>query len=334
MQKSIFKHSSKSLSKEELKQLYSDINLYYRDNASFLANALLDSSLITRTKQKKYTCKIIKCGNHYQVYYYNYLKIKNNDNIEKMKDFKIIDEDFLFKKENFKKKSDLKYIEFKNINRTKFQMQRLVKANEDKFKTFITLTFERGALATSTETANKYFQNWTRQVRRYLNKHNKEFYYIAVPEYQKKREKKYGIPVIHYHILCNLEINSDIIIPQKKFTEKQLLKMSIKKRKKCYDVKYWSYGFSSVYSVKDINVVGYMSKYMTKEIDHRLFGRRRYFYSLNLDKPEVLYVDDTDFISYETTVLNFVNLFCNKKYEKNYLDKFGNEIKFIEYDIK
>lgn len=334
MQNSFYKHSSKWLSNEELKKLYSDLNLYYREKASELGDCLLDSSLITRTKTQKYTHKIIKCGDIYQVYYYNNSRSIKNNQFEKIRNSHIpIDENFLYKKENYERKNELKYIEFKNINRTKFQMQRLVKANQSLFKSFITLTFENGAVAPSTEKANKYFQNWVRQVKRYLKTKNKDFYYIAVPEYQKKREKKYGVPVIHYHILTNLEINSDIIIPQKKFTENQLMEMSREKRKKCYDVKYWSYGFSSVYSVKDINVVGYMSKYMTKDIDNRLFGRRRYFYSLNLNKPEVLYVDINNSQSLETSFLNFVNLFCNKTYEKTYLDKFGDEINFAEYKL-
>ena len=41
-------------------------------------------------------------------------------------------------------------------------------------------------------------------------------------------------------------------------------------------------------------VVGYISKYMTKDIDDRLFGHRRYFYSRNLEIPKESFVDMDD----------------------------------------
>ena len=41
--------------------------------------------------------------------------------------------------------------------------------------------------------------------------------------------------------------------------------------------------------MKDINIIGYLSKYMTKDIDNRLFGKRRYLYSQNLVKPKTYF---------------------------------------------
>ena len=37
-------------------------------------------------------------------------------------------------------------------------------------------------------------------------------------------------------------------------------------------------------------VVGYIAKYMTKDIDNRLFNRHRYFYSRNLIVPTTMYL--------------------------------------------
>ena len=75
----------------------------------------------------------------------------------------------------------------------------------------------------------------------------------------KKKRKKFGFRVIHYHLLTNLEIgiDNDIIIPQ--LTKKINMMLSI-----------GIMVFSSVFSMKDINIIGYLSKYMTKDIDNRL----------------------------------------------------------------
>lgn len=273
-----------------------------RDTHVSLASLLLDSSLIKESKKICYQIKLIRVGEYYQLYYYNRLKIKKDKNLEEIK--KKIDNDFLIKKDNYIDKPEKKIIEEKNINRSKFQFQRLVRTNESKFKTFITLTFKENI--TDVKEANYQFKKWVIAIRQL----KKDFLYIGVPEFQKRG-------AVHYHLLTNLDIkeNHNIIIPQKN-------------NKNCYDVKFWSYGFSSVFDVKNINVVGYMSKYMTKSCDNRLFAHRRYFYSRNLEKPEEFYLDtrkDFDFTLIADLLSN-----SNVTYENSYLDKFGDVIDFIE----
>ena len=273
-----------------------------RDTHVALASLLLDSSLIKESNKVCYQIKLIRVGEYYQLYYYNRLKIKKDKNLEEIK--KKIDNDFLIKKDNYIDKPEKKIIEEKNINRSKFQFQRLVRTNESKFKTFITLTFKENI--TDVKEANYQFKKWVIAIRQL----KKDFLYIGVPEFQKRG-------AVHYHLLTNLDIkeNHNIIIPQKN-------------NKNCYDVKFWSYGFSSVFDVKNINVVGYMSKYMTKSCDNRLFAHRRYFYSRNLEKPEEFYLDtrkDFDFTLIADLLSN-----SNVIYENSYLDKFGDVIDFIE----
>ena len=77
-------------------------------------------------------------------------------------------------------------------------------------------------------------------------------------------------------------------------------------------------------------IIGYISKYMTKDIDARLFSHHRYYYTRNLKRPIVNY-------------LNFDNKkhldFYNKKiinkniiYSSEYIDIFNNEkIAFREF---
>lgn len=279
---------------------------------------LLDSSLNIATKRKSYMIKIIRVGEYIQAYYYNKLKMIDDKNLEP--NIKI-DNDYLFKKQNFYRKSELKVIQYKNIMRSKFKLQRLVKANEDKFKTFITLTFAENV--TDLEYANKKFATWRTKIQSI----KKDFLYVCVPEFQKRG-------AVHYHLLTNLDIkeNPDIIIPQTNFTEKQLETMSEEERAHCYDVKYWSYGFTRVDDLTTLtdNVVGYISKYMTKNIDNRLFGRNRYLSSRNgLIFPEEVYLnpnEDQDFY----ILLDIVNNY-EQKYTNKYLDIDGDVIDFIEY---
>lgn len=315
--------------------------------------SLLDSSLISATNFKTCTHKIVQFGDYIQVYDFNEFKMKKNNDLIKMKDkdynieqicldiennnlyddntytgsiLKYINEtreEVELENNNKKiKENKLKQIELKNINRSKFEMQRIVKANEDIFKTFITLTFKENL--TDIGSANKKFANWRTLIKRNFP----EFSYVCVPEFQKRG-------AVHYHLLTNLDINenSNIIIPQKDFNEKQLKKMNSKQRSKCYDVKYWNKGFSSVFSVKDINIVGYLSKYMTKDIDNRLWGKRRYLYSQNLKTPTTLYLDletadINDFLTYYGTIVDY-----ELKHDSVYCDKFGQAILFKEFKL-
>ena len=202
------KHTSKkTLTNSERQQMYSDIRLYKEiQKQNFIqdvndgvrecvALSLLDSSLISATKNK-YQTKIISCGDYIQVYYFNKTKTKKDKNlslIDKQKK-KIIDNDFLFKEENFYKKDEPKTIEYKNIMRSKFNLQRIVKSNENDFITFITLTFKDNI--TNIEFANKKFHSWRTKIKSIFP----NFKYVCVPEFQKRG-------AVHYHLLTNIEIN-------------------------------------------------------------------------------------------------------------------------------
>jgi len=268
---------------------------------------LLDSSLIIPTKitgNKKYNFKLVICGDYLQLYKFNKDKLKKDINLEKDKE-KNIDINYLFKEANYSRKEDKKIIEYKNIMRSKFQLQRLVKSNENVFKTFITLTFKENIK--DIKYANKKFDIWRTKIK----STKKDFLYVCVPEFQKRG-------AIHYHLLTNLDIkeNPNLIIPQNN-------------KKNQYDVKYWSYGFTSVFAMQDINVVGYISKYMTKDIDNRLWGHRRYLSSRDLIQPIETYLDldnDLDFV-YLLEKISETNI----TYKNQYLDYFGDTIDFIEY---
>lgn len=300
------KRSSHNYCSREEEKIYQE---EYRDflieqkGVKHLDALLLDSSLISTTKNKTYYFKIIDCGDYKQIYYYDNIKIKKDKNLEKH-----IDNDYLFKKQNINRKNEKQYIEYKNINRSKFNLQRLVKANEQEFKTFITLTFEENV--TDIEVANRKFRYWRDSMQRVF----KEFKYVCVPEFQKRG-------AVHYHLLTNLQIgvHTDLIIPQTN-------------KKSQYDVKYWNNGFSSVFDLKDMNVVGYISKYMTKDIDNRLFGKRRYFNSKNLLIPTEYYINCENDLEFEY-ILDIVNNY-EEVYSNGYLDLNKEVVYFREYKIR
>ena len=264
--------------------------------------SLLDSSLIIRYNsnyfdyepKKLYNCKLIKCGNYLQVYFFKDKHAKNKKGIENN----------LIKEKNIHRVGEEKYIEFKNIIRAKLNLQRLVKANEDIFKTFVTLTFEENIR--DIKEANKIFNNWLTNIRK---RKKKDFAFVCVPEYQKRG-------AIHYHLMTNVDINdTSVIIPQKKRTKKT------KNLKHLYDVIYWNKGYSNVFPLSDIdNVTAYITKYMTKDIDNRLFGSRKYHYSRNLIKPSEEILDISEFKDFEylKKLTNNSELVFSNNYKNSY----------------
>lgn len=277
---------------------------------------LLDSSLITATNKVEYDMKIVQCGDYVQVYKFRRKKLVDKD-LELLEDSKKdkieFDELNLFKEENLKTKDNLKTIEYKNITRSKFQMERLIKTNENVFKTFITLTFAENI--TDINVANKKFHIW----RTYMKKVNKEFLYVAVPEFQKRG-------AVHYHLLINIDYtNFDCLSKE----ERKIWDRNDKKWQIGRDVKGWSYGHNMAIDLKDMNVATYLSKYMTKDIDNRLYGHRRYLNSQNLNKPHESYIDLSNIKHYEY----FDKILKEKEvvYTNSYVDYFGDEVNFFEF---
>lgn len=270
---------------------------------------ILDSRLITRVRlRSKYDFKIVQCGDYVQVYFYENSKVKSNikdldiDNLKK-KDILDQEED---KKELIPGIEKEKKILNRNIIRTKINCQRLAKANADDWKSFITLTYAENMqdLKQAKRDLNFFVKN--------VKKIKDDFKYIAIPEFQKRG-------AIHFHLLSNLDIQDNCIIIKQK------------SNKKYYDVKYWNKGFTSFEPIKgDIKkIIGYISKYMTKECDNRLFGIRRFTSSQNLIKPTESYIN-----SEEQREFNYLAKLLESKeciYENVYQDKFDNEVTFMEF---
>lgn len=287
---------------------------HYKDNIYNILykNNILDSSLISQSNRKMTDIKLVKCGDYLQFYFFpknTYFTDKNMEKINK-----------LYIPRTSNKKSDnvvLREIETKNITRSKLQLQNLIKANEKEFKTFITLTFEENI--TDVKDANKKFNVWRRNLKRI----KPNFKYVCVPEFQKRG-------AVHYHLMTNIEYqDTKLLLTERKIWNKSS-GWQIGK-----DVKGWCYGHSMAKDMKTINLVGYITKYMTKDIDNRLFSQHRYFYSQNLEQPEVHLLDMSKFQDKSLFELLQINYeFKEMTYSKKYHDKFGDDVVFIEYKIE
>lgn len=281
------------------------------------AALLLDSSLISEYKDVErriiYDVKIINCGDTYQIYRFDNTRSKENkrdrDSLPKL-NIKDIDVDNLYKESRVEQ---VKSIALSNAIRSNLNCQRLCKANRDSWESFITLTFKENI--TDIAYANRIFHAWVVNVR----KIKKDFKYVAVPEFQKRG-------AVHYHVLSNLGKNdSGIIMPQKSRTEKT------KDITTLFDVKYWSRGFARVDFIKSDykKIYSYICKYMTKDIDNKLFGKHRYLSSQNINKPREEYLDLTNEkdLNYFNEIMNNSSIDYCSQYKDIYTD---TNIEFIE----
>lgn len=295
------------ISVEQRKRFENEI-LEYRKSENL--SILLDNSLIFQSNNKRVDKKIIYCGDYIQIYNYKHPHVLKDKNLEVMKDFYNTKTK---EKRKPNKNQDLRQLEEKNLLRSKFELQRLVKTNIKDFKTFLTLTFADNV--TSIEQANKQFNIW----RTYIKQLKSDFKCVGVPEFQKRG-------AVHYHLLTNIDYNDDLILSQEeikiynKYSGWQVGK----------NVKGWSYGYSMCKNMEDINVIGYISKYMTKDIDNRLWGKRRYFYTRNLKRPQTFTIDITklqDFALY----VDLLTKDYEEQYSSSYTDFLGHDTIYTEY---
>ena len=273
-------------------------------NNSFecLKRLLLDSSLITPVRFSEYDYKIVRCGNYTQIYFYSQKK-SNNSNIENLDINGLKSISLTSDNKNLVRSNSIRY---DNITRTKLNCQRLAKANSVYWKSFITLTYALNMVDIKKSKKDlEYFITNIKKVK-------KDFKYICIPEFQKRG-------AIHFHLLTNLTLQDNYIIYKQKDNDKY------------YDIKYWNKGFVKIDFVENDlkKIIGYISKYMTKECDNRLFGFKRFTSSQNLIKPIIEYVNTSSDL--DTNYL--INLLSDSKciYNNIYKDIYNNDVTFYEF---
>jgi len=166
-----------------------------------------------------------------------------------------------------------------SLSRTRNRLIRLINANSRMWKKegqiiqpqFLTYTFQENVKDISI--ANPIFTNYIKR----LNYHTfgvkqSVAKYTVVPEFQKRG-------AVHYHAVF---FNIPMIDAKQEFKTGEFAKL-------------WKQGFIKKKSIGHIPNVGlYMTKYMTKDAaDRRLVGRKKYFSSRGLYKPEIVTFEHT-----------------------------------------
>lgn len=176
---------------------------------------------------------------------------------------------------------------------------RLIKANVD-MTTFITLTFEKELdFKESKKYLNKMFKK--------LNRQYENLKYLWVLEYGDKKNR------LHYHMLCNIQINIKLSSSkEKKSVEHKELENEFSK-------KFWQHGFVDIRNLDqegNTNIALYVSCYITKSMENRnLEGYRIYGYSSKtLKKPTVTKIYTKD--SIEDIIKQFDNYYI--RFSNNY----------------
>ena len=281
----------------------------------------MTSFLILKHMIETYSFKIIKSGKEVEVYDYKDKEILRGYKRKERKN-KNKEKPFMGQLSIGQYKKELKKIEeweisYKektkfSIQRTRSNIRRLTNSNPQLDK-FLTLTFAEST--TELVKANKLFHLAMKRVI-----HTKpEFEYISVVEFQKdvdyhgKKKEKGGS--VHYHLLCNIET----IIKRDRFEWERWFQM-----------RYWKYGFVKVKDVNKVDNMGaYFCKYLSKDMfDKRMFGKKKFFCSRNLNKPV------------ELTGMEAI-MFFNKhlkelplKFEKTFESEWAGKIKYTAYSLK
>jgi|AntRauTorckE6833_2_1112554.scaffolds.fasta_scaffold22894_2 hypothetical protein len=157
-----------------------------------------------------------------------------------------------------------------SLSRTRNRLIRLINANARMWKEedqiiqpqFLTYTFAENV--TNIEVANHIFTNYIKR----LNYHKQiKTKYTVVPEFQKRG-------AVHYHAVF---FNLPMINSRQEYRTGEFKNL-------------WGQGFIKKKNIDEVPNIGlYMTKYMTKDAtDRRLVGKKKYFSSRGLIKPQVI----------------------------------------------
>jgi len=146
--------------------------------------------------------------------------------------------------------------------------------------------------------ANKQFNKFTMR----LNYRHENFKYVAIIEFQKRG-------AVHYHFLCDL--------PYIKTAELSEI---------------WKHGFVKINRIKHVDNIGaYVCKYLQKDMnDKRMFNRKKYFCSKNIEKPTTV-VDDRII---EKIFLEFGLDNLKPDFENTFFNKFVGNVSYNSYKLK
>jgi hypothetical protein len=159
----------------------------------------------------------------------------------------------------------------RSLRRTRTLLTDLVLSND--FNMFGTLTFNPSKSdRTNPQAVKTQMGNWLRNQR----KRNGKFNYILVPEFHKDGE------AIHFHALFN-DYPGQLIDSGKRKNGNVL-----------YNIRGYTLGFTSLEIIRNkARVSSYIQKYIKKDMT-QLFGKRRFWASTGLNRPQIVDNPDPD----------------------------------------
>ena len=242
------------------------------------------------------------------------------------------------------------WVKAKNSSRKAYKtVNGLIKANLDKFTSFVTLTFARleneekyleNGLdfklledVRDFEAVKKAFEDFRKDLARSMKKkYDMKFEYIAVYEQHKDG-------VYHFHLLTS-DIPAEYIMDTPEFLDTD--KKTGKKRNG-KSIEKWKFGKSDIEEIRDKEKLStYISKYISKnfqsltdteETYKEYLGKKKYFTSQGLNKPKVEYVKQGEEEKYK--VIEKKKAMYSDKYITSYRNYYSDsEIKQTIYSKK
>lgn len=195
----------------------------------------------------------------------------------------------LIKSENLERKLhniELKLNEFdldnrrRSAQRCKTELYDILICND--FDFFVTVTFDENEINRLDDSVVR--RAWTVFCNN-LHRKYPNMYYVAVPEYHKRGG-------LHFHLLIG-GIKFEDLKPVYAYDDKKqrylYVTKGVCKGDPIYNITVWQYGFSTMTVLRNKDAAKhYISKYITKQhADLRFFGKKRYYVSRNLRRPEI-----------------------------------------------
>lgn len=191
----------------------------------------------------------------------------------------------------------------KVMQRARSLLRRLINSNVAQYmdsegnpytSKFLTMTYKENIQ--DIKYSNREFRKFVKRLNRYVGFNVK---YVSVLEFQKRG-------AVHYHVVF---FNLPYI-------------------KKARLAEIWGHGHVKINKIETVDNVGaYVSKYMGKDLeDKRLLGKKCYFSSRGLKKPEEI----TD-RSTVKVIMNSLSGHMQLKYEKSFNSDYTGEIYYTQY---
>jgi hypothetical protein len=251
-----------------------------------------------------YNAKVKHLNNHVEVRYYWQPMIVLKEGVQTPADEELAPEglESAQVKRLKAKRGESQQFDKANLIKSFTLMRDLAIANQEKWISFLTLTFRDNV--TDLDEAHKCFHIWSTIMSREAKKLGFTFAYLGVSEFQERG-------AVHYHLMTNLRAGSPLL----PYRDPKTIWDPVKKKYytlTIYDIPYWKYGdVSSGFTLENVDdqfsVTGYLAKYFWKqkneqqnaevegtEVDLRMFNRKKILCSRGLAKPKTEYLDTYD----------------------------------------